>query len=45
MAFEHHKMLPRGLKGVQPTRTVGDMLDSGTQRYAGGHDGLQSHHR
>lgn len=29
LAFEHHKMLARGLKGVQQTRTVGDMLDQG----------------
>lgn len=26
LAFDHHKMLARGLKGVQQTRTVGDML-------------------
>jgi len=26
LAFEHHKMLARGLKGVQQQRTVGEML-------------------
>lgn len=26
LAFDHHKMLARGLKGVQQTRTVGEML-------------------
>jgi uncharacterized protein (TIGR01319 family) len=26
LAFEHHKMLARGLMGVQQTRTVGEML-------------------
>lgn len=26
LAFEHHKMLARGLKGVQQSRTVGDIL-------------------
>jgi uncharacterized protein (TIGR01319 family) len=27
LAFEHHKMLARGLKGIQTTRTIADALD------------------
>ena len=31
LAFEHHKSLARGLKGIQQTRTIGEALtQSGT---------------